>query len=39
MDAKLADIAKKKDVGIIVIKQAVPGGGIDVTDDLIAELQ
>lgn len=39
MDAKLADIAKKKDVGIIVIKQVVPGGGIDVTDDLIAELQ
>ena len=36
---KLGDIAKDKNVGIIVVKEAVPSGGIDVTDDLIAKLQ
>ena len=37
--SKLGDIAKDKNVGIIVVKEAVPSGGIDVTDDLIAKLQ
>ena len=39
VDGKLAEIAKKKDVGIIVDQRVVPKGGIDVTDELIAELQ
>ena len=39
VDGKLAEIAKKKDVSIIVDQRAVPKGGIDVTDELIAELQ
>lgn len=39
IQSKLGDIAKDKNVGIIVVKEAVPSGGIDVTDDLIARLQ
>lgn len=39
IQGKLGDIAKDKNVGIIVVKEAVPSGGIDVTDDLIAKLQ
>lgn len=39
IQSKLGDIAKDKNVGIIVAKEAVPSGGIDVTDDLIAKLQ
>lgn len=38
IQSKLGDIAKDKNVGIIVVKEAVPSG-IDVTDDLIAKLQ
>ena len=33
IQSKLGDIAKDKNVGIIVVKEAVPSGGIDVTDD------
>ena len=39
IQSKLGDIAKDKNVGITVVKEAVPPGGIDVTDDLIAKLQ
>ena len=39
IQSTLGDIAKDKNVGIIVVKEAVPSGGIDVTDDLIAKLQ
>ena len=39
LDQKLAEIAKDKEVGIIVDKRAVPNGGIDVTDEVIAKLQ
>lgn len=39
IQSKLGDIAKDKNVGIIVVKEAVPSGGIDVTDDLITKLQ
>ena len=39
IQSKLGDIAKDKNVGIIVVKEAVPSGCIDVTDDLIAKLQ
>lgn len=39
IQSKLGDIAKDKNVGIIVVKEAVPSGGIDVTEDLIAKLQ
>ena len=39
IQSKLGDIAKDKNVGIIVVKEAVPSGGIDVNDDLIAKLQ
>lgn len=39
IQSKLGDIAKEKNVGIVVVKEAVPQGGIDVTDDLIAKLQ
>lgn len=39
IQSKLGDITKDKNVGIIVVKEAVPSGGIDVTDDLIAKLQ
>ena len=39
IQSKLGDIAKDKNVGIIVVKEAGPSDGIDVTDDLIAKLQ
>lgn len=39
IQTKLGDIAKDKNVGIVVMKEAVPQGGIDVTDDLIAKMQ
>lgn len=39
IQTKLADISKDKNVGIVVYKEVVPSGGIDVTDDLIAKLQ
>ena len=39
LESRLGDIAKDKNVGIIVMKEAVPSGGIDVTDDLIAKMQ
>lgn len=39
VQGKLGDIAKEKEVGIIVYKEAVHNGGIDVTDELIAKLQ
>lgn len=39
IQSKLGDIAKEKNVGIVVIKEAVPQGGIDVTDDLIAKMK
>ena len=39
IQSKLGEIAEDKNVGIIVVKEAVPSGGIDVTDDLIAKLQ
>ena len=39
IQSELGDIAKDKNVGIIGVKEAVPSGGIDVTDDLIAKLQ
>lgn len=39
IQSKLGDIAKEKKVGIVVVKEAVPQGGVDVTDDLIKKLQ
>lgn len=39
VESRLADVAKDKNVGIIVYKAVVPSGGIDVTDDLIAKMQ
>lgn len=39
VQSKLGDIAKEKDVGIIVYKDAVHKGGIDVTDELIQKMQ
>ena len=39
LQSKLGAIAKDKNVGILVVTEAVPSGGIDVTDDLIAKLQ
>lgn len=39
IQSKLGEIAKEKKVGIVVVKEAVPQGGIDVTDDLIQKLQ
>ncbi len=39
IQSRLGSIAKEKEVGIVVIKDAVPSGGIDVTDDLIQKLQ
>lgn len=39
IQSNLGEIAKQKGVGIVVVKEVVPNGGIDVTDDLIAKLQ
>ena len=39
IQSKLGEIAKEKKVGIVVVKEAVPQGGVDVTDDLIKKLQ
>ena len=39
IQTNLGEIAKEKEVGIVMVKEAVPNGGIDVTDELIAKLQ
>lgn len=39
LETKAGEIAKEKEIGIIVYKEVIPSGGIDVTDDMIAKLQ
>lgn len=39
IQSKLGEIAKEKKVGIVVVKEAVPQGGVDMTDDLIKKMQ
>lgn len=39
IQSNLGEIAKEKEVGIIVVKEVIPNGGIDVTEDLIAKMQ
>ncbi len=39
MEAQMASVAKEKDLGIIVIKNAVHQGGVDVTDDVLAKMK
>ncbi len=39
VQSKAGEIAKDKKIGIIMMKDAAPNGGIDVTDDIIAKLQ
>ena len=39
LDAALNQVAKEKELGAILIKDAVPQGGTDVTADVIAKIQ
>lgn len=39
IQTKAGEVAKEKEIGIIMTKEAAPSGGIDVTDDIIAKLQ
>jgi outer membrane protein len=39
VQTKLAEVAKEKNIGVIVYKDAVHKGGEDVTDDLIKKMQ
>ena len=38
LDAALNQVAKEKELGAILVKDAVPQGGTDVTDDVIAKI-
>ena len=38
-EAQMATIAKDKKLGVVVVKDAVHQGGVDVTDDLIQKMQ
>lgn len=39
LDKAYAEVAKEKNVSIIIYKESVANGGIDVTDDVINKLQ
>jgi outer membrane protein len=39
LDAALAAVAKEKKLGAILIKEAVPQGGVDVTEDVVQKMQ
>lgn len=39
MESQMAAVAKEKDLGIIVIKNAVHQGGVDVTEDVLAKMK
>jgi len=39
LDKAYAEVAKEKNVSIIIYKESVANGGIDVTDDVIQKLQ
>lgn len=39
VDAALNQVAKEKELGAILLKDAVPQGGTDVTDDVIAKMK
>lgn len=39
LDKAYAEVAKEKNVSIIIYKESVAGGGIDVTEDVINKLQ
>ncbi|MEG0797172.1 MAG: OmpH family outer membrane protein [Acidaminococcaceae bacterium] len=38
-DAALNGVAKEKNLGAILVKEAVPQGGVDVTDDILKKMQ
>lgn len=38
LEVQCATIAKNKDIGIVMHKQIVPAGAIDITDDVVAHL-
>ena len=39
LDAALSQVAKEKELGAILVKEAVPQGGTDVTADVIAKIK
>lgn len=39
LDAALSQVAKEKNLGAILIKDAVPQGGVDVTKDIIEKMK
>ena len=38
-DAAAAEVAKEKKLGAILVKEAVPQGGIDVTEDIVKKMK
>ncbi len=39
LDAALAEVAKEKKLGAVLVKEAVPQGGVDVTDEVIQKMK
>ena len=39
LDTALNEVAKEKGLGAVLIKDAVPQGGVDVTEDVIAKMK
>lgn len=39
VQTKAGEVAKDKKIGIVMMKDAAPNGGIDITDEVIAKLQ
>ena len=39
LDTALNEVAKEKGLGAVLIKDAVPQGGVDVTQDVIAKMK
>jgi len=38
-EAAAAEVAKEKKLGAILVKEAVPQGGVDVTDDIVKKMK
>ena len=39
LDTALNEVAKEKGLGAVLIKDAVPQGGVDITEDVIAKMK
>ena len=39
LDTALAEVSKEKNLGAVLIKDAVPAGGVDITDEVIKKMK